>query len=111
METKSRIFFAEEKIRENFESLKNGKIEEQELYKLLSQAFENLSKNASCGIQIPKHLIPKVYIQKYSIDNLWKYNLPNAWRLVYSIGHKGIEVLSIVLEWFNHKDYERRFHY
>ncbi|MDI6708812.1 MAG: hypothetical protein QME47_07005, partial [Candidatus Thermoplasmatota archaeon] len=33
-------------------------------------------------------LIPKEYIEKYSIDNLWKYNMPKAWRLLYSVAGK-----------------------
>jgi Txe/YoeB family toxin of Txe-Axe toxin-antitoxin module len=111
MEIKSRIFFAEEKVKISFEELKNGKIEEQELYKRIKQALENLKSNAFSGIQIPKKLIPPIYISKYSIDNLWKYDLPKGWRLLYSVGKNGIEILSIVLEWMDHKEYERKFHY
>jgi len=96
MEIKSTIFFADENIKKEFNELNNGKIEEQELYLQLKQAFENLKTNAFCGIQIPKKLIPKVYTQKYGIDNLWEYNLPNAWRLLYSVGREGIKVISII---------------
>lgn len=111
METKSRIFFAEEKLKKSFDELKNGKTEEQDLYYFLSQAFNNLTINAHSGIQIPKRLIPKVYTKKYSIDNLWKYDLPKGWRLIYSVTGKSIEVISIILEWMDHKEYERRFGY
>jgi hypothetical protein len=44
-------------------------------------------------------------------NNLWKYNLPNAWRLVYSISGSEVEIIAILLEWFPHKEYERRFKY
>ena len=63
------------------------------------------------GIQIQKKLIPKEYITKYEIDNLWKYNLPNAWRLIYTVANNKVTVLSIVLEWMTHKEYEKRFKY
>ena len=56
-------------------------------------------------------MIPKEYKQRYGINNLWKYNLPNAWRLVYSITGNEVEIIAILLEWFDHKDYERRFKY
>ncbi len=62
-------------------------------------------------MEIPKRLIPKEYKQRYGINNLWKYNLPNAWRLVYSITGNEVEIIAILLEWFDHKDYERRFKY
>ena len=109
MEIQSRIFFAEEKLKENLERLKKGKSEEQELYSFITQAFSNIEKNAFSGIQIPKRLIPKEYIKKYKVDNIWKYNLPNAWRLLYSITNKEIEVISLILDWKDHKEYERLF--
>ena len=81
------------------------------LYKFLDRATSDIKANPKCGIEIPKRLIPKFYIQKYGINNLWKYNLPDAWRLVYSITGNEVEIIAILLEWFPHKEYERRFKY
>jgi len=51
-------------------------------------------------------------IKKYRIRNLWKYDLPDGWRLLYSITTPTkVEILSIIIEWFNHKEYERKFKY
>ena len=105
------IKFADEKVQKNFEELKSSRTENKKLYKWICRAFEDLEENAFCGIQISKKLIPEVYLEKYDIDNLWKYNLPNAWRLLYSIKNGEIKILSIILEWMSHKDYERRFKY
>lgn len=108
----SEIIFADEKIKEALEKLKNSKTEDKKLYDFLVRAFDDLEKNAFCGIQIPKKQIPKEYHHKYgSLDNLWKYNLPNAWRLIYTIKNNEVVVLSIILEWMSHKDYERKFNY
>ena len=111
MEIKSRIFFAEKSIEESFKELEHGKTEEQELYSHILQALTNLKKNAFSSIQLPKRLIPYIYIKKYYITNLWKYDLPKGWRLIYSVGKEGIEVLFVVLEWMDHKEYEKRFGY
>ena len=75
------------------------------------KGFLDIQKNAFCGIQIPKKLIPREYIKKYGIRNLWKYNLPNAWRMLYSIEGRDVKIISIILEWLDHKNYERRFKY
>ena len=75
------------------------------------RAIHDLRQNAFAGIQVPKRLIPKEYIQKYKINNLWKYDLPKGWRLIYSVANGQVCILSIVLEWMSHKDYERRFKY
>jgi Txe/YoeB family toxin of Txe-Axe toxin-antitoxin module len=111
MKLPSRVKFADERIRIAFEGLENSTTEDRQLYTFLAQAFTNLEENAFCGIQIPKRLIPKEYARKYGIDNCWKYNLPNAWRLIYSVARDKVVVLSIVLEWLDHKHYKRKFKY
>lgn len=108
---KSNIVFENEKLEKSLEKLKNSKTEDKKLYSFLRRAFNDLEENTFCGIQIPKKLIPKDYLQKHNIDNLWKYNLPNAWRLIYTIKNGEVIVLSIILEWMNHKDYEKKFKY
>lgn len=105
----SKVEFANENVKNAFERLKNGKGEEKKLYEWLVRAFKDIEENAFCGVQIPKRLIPEEYCNKFNIHNAWKYNLPNAWRLIYSLENKEIVVVSIVLEWMDHKSYERRF--
>ncbi len=39
------------------------------------------------------------------------YDLPSAWRLIYTIESDEIKIVSIILEWFDHKDYEKKFNY
>lgn len=111
MEKPSEVQFVDENIRKAYEELKNGKTEDKKLYNVLSEAFSAIQKNAFCGIQIPKKQIPNIYIKKYGIRNLWKYNLPSAWRLLYSIEGRDVKIISIILEWMDHKNYERRFKY
>lgn len=103
--------FVDEKLRKAFDKLRNSKTEDQRLFNWLNRAFDDLAKEGFCGIQIPKRMIPKVFIKKYGIDNLWKYDLPKGWRLLYSIAKDEIVVISIILEWVDHKDYEKRFKY
>jgi len=107
----SKIQFANENIKTAFEKLKEGKDNEKNIYEWLIRAFEDIEKNAFCGIQIPKKLIPEEYVKKFNIKNVYKYNLPNAWRLLYSVENNEIIVISIVLEWLDHKNYDRRFNY
>jgi Txe/YoeB family toxin of Txe-Axe toxin-antitoxin module len=104
----SEVVFADDVLEKEFNNLN----EQDDLKKFLKRAIKDIQKNAFCGVRIPKRLIPKEYVQKYEINNLWKYDLPNAWRLVYSIVTPNkIEILAVIMEWFNHKNYERRFKY
>ena len=102
-----KVVFADDSMEEAFNSLS----EEDWLKKALRKAIQDLKENAFCGERVPKRLMPKVYVQKYGIDNLFWYSLPKAWRLVYSvIAPNNVEILAVIIEYFNHKNYERRFH-
>jgi Txe/YoeB family toxin of Txe-Axe toxin-antitoxin module len=102
------VKFASEKLSKEFNSLDNS----DPIKKQLVKAIRDLSENAYCGIQIPKRLIPETYIKRYNINNLWKYNISSSWRLIYSLTSEDeIELICAILEWFNHKEYERRFNY
>lgn len=111
MRLSSRVKFADEKVKDAFYSLETSGFEAKKLYRFLVQALKNLEEDAFCGTQIPKRLIPKEYLVKYGIDNCWKYNLPGAWRLIYAVERNEVLVLSIILEWLDHKSYERKFKY
>ncbi|MBS3079356.1 hypothetical protein J4218_04495 [Candidatus Pacearchaeota archaeon] len=104
----SEVVFAEDQIENDFNKLNN----KEDIKKGILRAIEDIKQNAFCGIPIPKRLFPKEYVQKYQINNLWKYDLPDGWRLIYSLKTPSkIQILAIILEWFDHKEYERRFHY
>lgn len=111
MKQPSRIRFVDKKIKQAFDKLEDGDRQEQDLYKFINQALDNLEENAYCGARIQKKQIPKEYKKKYGVPNLWKYDLPKGWRLIYSVIGDEIQVISLVLEWFDHKKYERRFKY
>jgi len=108
---KSKVTFASERVKKSLERLEGLKFENKNLKRWLERAFKDMENDAHCGIQVPKKLIPKEYVRKYKITNLWKYNLPNAWRLIYTVSPGEITVFSVVLEWMSHKDYEKRFKY
>ena len=112
MEKKSIIRFADKDIQKAFDSLEKGDEQEREMFKLINQAMDNLESNAFCGIQIKKKQIPRYYLKEHDVGNLWKYDLPKGWRLIYTIKGENTYIVSIILEWFfSHKEYEQRFNY
>ncbi|MGM5485309.1 MAG: hypothetical protein ACQEP1_05565 [Nanobdellota archaeon] len=62
MKLPSNIRFADQDILEAFYKLEQGDKSERELFKSINKAFDNIEKNAFCGIQIPKRLIPKSFM-------------------------------------------------
>jgi len=104
-----KVTFATDSLEEAFNSLK----EEDWLKKAILKAISNIKQNIFCGENIPKRLIPRDYIQKYNVENLYWYPLPNSWRLVYSIftNEGEIRILAVIVDYYDHKNYERKFHY
>ncbi len=102
----SRVIFADEELKKAFEDLKE---EDERLFKEIDGALSAIKQNVFFGRNVRKKLIPKELIQKYSLNNLWIYNLRKDWRLLYTITNNEVEILAIVLDWMNHKDYERLF--
>jgi hypothetical protein len=105
------VAFANTKLEKDFEKLKKGKFEDKQLYDFIQRAISDLKKNPICGVKITRKLWPRGYIKKYNIKNLWKYNLPDGWRLIYSILEDKLMIINLILEWFPHKDYEKKFGY
>ena len=103
-----KVIFFNEDLENSFNELS----ENDSLKKAMKRAIVNLQENAFAGRNVKKKLIPRQLKEKYSITNLWIYNLPDSWRLLYSITSSGdVEIIAAILDWMNHKDYERLFNF
>jgi len=102
----SKIVFIDSNLEKTFKSLS----EKDSIKKALKRAIVDIKNNCYIGRNVKKKLIPRKLIDKYKINNLWIYNLPSAWRLLYSItSPEKVEIIAVILNWMNHKDYERLF--
>lgn len=64
------------------------------------------------GNAIPKKRIPKYYIKKYKVNNLYRYRHPEGYRSIYSlVDVKEVGICPIIWEILSHPEYERRFGY
>jgi len=78
--------------------------------KALIRAINNLQEDAFSGRNVKKNLIPRSLIQKYGLNNLWIYNLPDGWRMLYVLTpSEEVQIIAVILDWMNHKDYEKLF--
>ena len=77
------------------------------------RVIKELYEDAFSGRNVKKKLIPRELVDKYGIDNLWIYNLPSAWRLLYTLtrDESDIKIIAVILDWMNHKDYEKLFNF
>jgi len=70
----------------------------QTLLRSIQRAIELLKENPFTGNQIPKNLIPKEYVSKYGINNVWRIELADRWRLIYTLDGDEIKIITFVLE-------------
>ena len=83
----------------------------QTLLRSIMRVKELLKQNPFAGDQIPKKIIPDKYIIKYGVTNLWRIELADRWRLIYTITGNQIEIINFVVDIFDHKKYDRVFGY
>ncbi len=83
----------------------------QSIFRSIERVKSWLKENPFAGDQVKKGQIPDCYIQKYAITNLWRIELSNYWRLIYTIQSDEVEIIDFVLDIIDHKEYDKKFGY
>ena len=78
-----------------------------QLLNSIKQKISLIKRNPFYGNQIHKKLIPK----KFNASNLWRIELNNFWRMLYTIKGNEIEIVCFILQICNHKEYNKLFGY
>ena len=95
----------------------NKEAENSKVERVILNAFnkkkELIKNNKHYGRPIAKAKIPDSYKKEYGVTNLFWVDLPNAWRLLYTLtnGETEIEIIAFVLDIFDHKTYEKKMGY
>ena len=80
--------------------------------RMVDSSLDKLKLNMMAGDKIQRPQWPPYYVRKYSISNLWKFNMSKGARLVYTLLSENGRWVVVVLEMFlTHKEYEKRFGY
>lgn len=103
---------AEEVYKHLNEVANNSKIE-RSILNAVNKKIEIMKINIHYGDPIAKNLIPNEYKTKYGIINLFRVELPNFWRMLYTLteGESQIEIIAFILDVMNHKEYNKKFGY
>lgn len=81
------------------------------LCRTVEAALDVLKENMFAGESVEKKKFPKIYVQRYGITSLYKYNLDASSRLTYTLVADESGTAVVMLEIMNHKEYEKRFGY
>ncbi len=94
------------------EEAERSKIEKS-ILNAINTKIELIKANFHYGFPIAKNLIPKEYVEKYGITNLFRVELSNYWRMLYTLkdGESEIEIIAFVLDIIDHPEYNDKFGY
>ena len=79
------------------------------LLNAINRLFDVIVNNPFYGENAKKDLIPKEYRQKYDADNLFIADLPDYWRMIYTLESDEIEIITFVLDIIDHDQYNKKF--
>ena len=99
--------FLKGQAKEKYVELQNNSNAES---KIILNSFERvkdiLINNPQYGNPIKKELIPKQF-KNLGIQNLYRVELANFWRVLYTIEGNNIEILIFVMTLSDHKAYDK----
>ena len=81
------------------------------ILKALDKKVGIIKSNMHYGEPIAKNLIPSEYTTKYGITNLFWVELPQFWRMLYTLKNDEIEIIAFVLDVIDHPTYDKKFGY
>jgi hypothetical protein len=83
------------------------------VFNAVNRKVELIKADIQYGEPIAKTLIPREYVEKYGVKNLFWVGLPNFWRMLYSLtnGNTRIEIVAFVVDILAHPDYDGKFGY
>ena len=86
---------------------------ERTILNAINKKVELIKANPHYGHPISKKLIPQEYKDKFGITNLFRVELPNFWRMIYTLtdGETEIEIIAFVLDVIDHSTYDKKFGY
>ena len=94
--------------RENKEGITNS--DSQRLLKSINKAIGRLKANAQAGDHVPKKIAAQA-LKYYQVESIWRMELANYWRLIYTITADEVDIIAFVLDCIDHPTYNKIFGY
>lgn len=85
--------------------------EEIQLLRSIKQKIEFIKRNPFYGDPIAKNLMPEEYKIKYKAINLFRAELSQFWRMIYTLKGNEIEIIAFVIDIIDHPTYDKKFGY
>ncbi|MBT3583041.1 hypothetical protein HN924_00350 [Candidatus Woesearchaeota archaeon] len=105
-----RIFLKDEAKESYIKLKKRNDKEAKSILNSIERIKSILVDNPQYGSPVAKKLIPKSLV-KIGIKNLYRVELSNYWRMLYTLESNRIDIFLFVLSIADHKGYDKLFGY
>jgi len=98
---------------ETYRQLKENKENKTErmILDAIHKKAEEIRTDPHFGDPIAKKLIPEEYTTEYEIKNLFRVELPAAWRMLYTLTDRDDELTALIIDIIDHPTYDKKFGY
>ena len=82
---------------------------ERSILNAFTKKVELIKFNVHYGDSVKKNQIPEKYKTKYEVNNLFRVELPNFWRMYYTLtdDENQVEIIAFVLDILDHNQYDK----
>lgn len=105
-----RIFLKGQAQEAFLELKKRSDKEAQSILRSFERVKAILEKNPQYGNPIRKELVPDEF-QKQGILNIYRAELSNFWRMIYTLEGNKVEIFLFILKIMDHPSYDKLFGY
>ena len=107
------VNFIDKRAKKEYDAIKDDNAK---LFKVVERRLDEIvaslkkTGRPTTGEIIPKkELSSKLqkFIQYNGLAALWRVELSDGWRMIYSVGNDGIRIIAFILKLGDHKDYTR----
>ena len=84
---------------------------DQTILNAVNRKIKLIKLNFHYGVPITKRLFPREYILRYGITNLFRVELPNFWRMLYTLTDGDNKIIAFILDIIDHNTYNKKFGY
>jgi hypothetical protein len=88
-----------------------ARCKDERLRKNVNEILDLLRMNYELGDKVPKRQGPRSYVKQLGLNNLYRCDLIEGWRLTYTLSFDGVGIRVDVIEVMTHREYEKRFGY
>lgn len=83
------------------------------IFSAINQKIILVKNDIHYGNPVSKELIPPDYKIKYGITNLFRIELPDFWRMFYTLTNdeNSIKIIVFIIDILDHKEYNKKLGY